>query len=92
MILKNWLGKTFVITGSFEGYTREGINLLIEQNSGKTSTTVSKKTSFVIAGEEAGSKLDKANKLGVQIISEEEFKEMIKWEVLEKSRKIFISF
>lgn len=72
------LGKIFVITGSFEGYTREGINLLIEQNSGKTSTTVSKKTSFVISGEESGSKLEKAKTLGIQILSIEAFLELIK--------------
>lgn len=70
-------GLTFVITGSFEGYTREQIVEMIEDNSGKTSSSVSKKTSYVIAGEAAGSKLTKAQSLGVNIISIDEFRKMI---------------
>ncbi|MBR3300721.1 MAG: hypothetical protein IKI68_04470, partial [Clostridia bacterium] len=50
----------------------------IEANGGKVSSSVSKKTSFVLAGEEAGSKLTKANELGIKVITEEEFNEMIK--------------
>ena len=70
-------GKTFVLTGSLENYTRgEAINL-IEKFGGKTSGTVSKKTDYVLAGEEAGSKLTKAEKLGITIITEVEFKKMI---------------
>lgn len=71
-------GKTFVLTGTLSSFTRSEASKIIESFGGKTSSSVSKKTSFVLAGEEAGSKLDKANSLGVAVISEEEFKEMIK--------------
>lgn len=71
-------GMTFVLTGTLPTLKRAEASKIIESFGGKTSLSVSKKTTYVLAGEEAGSKLDKANKLGVQIISEEEFKEMIK--------------
>ena len=71
-------GKTFVLTGTLPSMTRSEASAIIESFGGKTSSSVSKKTDFVLAGEEAGSKLEKAQKLGVQIISEEELKEMIK--------------
>lgn len=71
-------GKLFVITGSFEAYSRDDITKLIELNAGKTSNSVSKKTSFVIAGEAAGSKLDKANTLQIPVITVDEFLELIK--------------
>ena len=71
-------GKTFVLTGTLEKYTREEAGNIIEKFGGKTSSSVSKKTDFVLAGEEAGSKLTKAQSLGVKIINEDEFKEMIK--------------
>ena len=70
-------GMTFVVTGSFDGYTREQIVEMIEDNSGKFSSSVSKKTSYVIAGEEAGSKLTKAQSLGVNVITLDEFLGMI---------------
>ena len=70
-------GKTFVLTGSLDNYTRGEAANIIEKFGGKTSGTVSKKTDYVIAGEEAGSKLTKAQNLGIKIISELEFKEMI---------------
>ena len=71
-------GKIFVLTGSLEDFTRTEASDIIEKFRGKTSGTVSKKTDYVIAGEEAGSKLNKAQSLGINIISEQEFKEMIK--------------
>lgn len=69
--------KVFVITGSFEGYSRNEIAKIIEDNSGKVSTSVSKKTSYLIAGEEAGSKLTKAQDLKINIIGLNELNEMI---------------
>lgn len=69
-------GKTFVLTGTLEEYTRGEASNIIEKFGGKTSSTVSKKTDYVLAGEEAGSKLTKAQNLGVTIINEEQFKEM----------------
>ncbi len=71
-------GKTFVLTGTLEKYTREEAGDIIEKFGGKISSSVSKKTDFVLAGEEAGSKLTKAEALGVKIINENEFEEMIK--------------
>lgn len=71
-------GMTFVLTGTLSTYTRSQASKIIESFGGKTSSSVSKKTTYVLAGEDAGSKLDKANKLGVKVISEEEFAEMIK--------------
>ncbi len=71
-------GKTFVLTGTLEKYKRSEAAKIIESFGGKTSSSVSKKTSYVLAGAEAGSKLDKANALGITVISEAEFEEMIK--------------
>ena len=70
-------GKTFVLTGTLPSMTRNEASEIIESFGGKTSSSVSKKTDYVLAGEEAGSKLDKANKLGVTVISEEDFRQMI---------------
>ena len=71
-------GKTFVLTGTLENYSREQASEIIEKFGGKTSGTVSKKTSYVLAGEESGSKLKKAQELGITILTEAEFNEMIK--------------
>ena len=71
-------GLTFVLTGSLESFTRDEAGNIIEEFGGKVSGSVSKKTSYVLAGEDAGSKLTKAQSLGVKVISEEEFKDMIK--------------
>lgn len=69
-------GLTFVLTGTLPTYSRNEAAEIIENLGGKTSSSVSKKTSYVLAGEAAGSKLDKANSLGVKVISESEFKQM----------------
>ena len=71
-------GMTFVLTGALENYSREQASDIIERFGGKTSSSVSKKTNFVLAGEDAGSKLTKAEKLGIRVISEQEFEDMIK--------------
>ncbi|WP_295154636.1 NAD-dependent DNA ligase LigA [uncultured Ruminococcus sp.] len=71
-------GKTFVLTGTLPTLKRNEAKELIEKFGGKASGSVSKKTDYVLAGEEAGSKLTKAQQLGIKIISEEEFMEMIK--------------
>ena len=71
-------GKTFVLTGTLEKYTRGEASNIIEKFGGKTSSSVSKKTDYVLAGEEAGSKLTKAQNLGITILSEEKFEELIK--------------
>lgn len=71
-------GKTFVLTGALEKYTRQEASDLIEKYGGKVSSSVSKKTSYVLAGEDAGSKLTKAQSLGVSILTEVEFEKMVK--------------
>ena len=71
-------GLTFVITGTLSGYSRSAAADEIEKRGGKVSGSVSKKTSFVLAGAEPGSKLDKANTLGIRVINEEEFNEMLR--------------
>jgi DNA ligase (NAD+) len=68
---------TFVLTGTLSKYTRDQAQEIIENFGGKVSSSVSKKTSYVLAGEEAGSKLKKAEELGVKVISEDEFEAMV---------------
>jgi DNA ligase (NAD+) len=70
-------GKTIVVTGTLENFTRKQIEETIKANGGKTSSSVSKKTSFVLAGNDPGTKLQKAQKLGVEIITEQQFKKII---------------
>ncbi len=70
-------GKTIVVTGTLPSLSRDEAEKLIADNGGKASSSVSKKTSYVLAGEKAGSKLDKANRLGIPVISEQEFLDMI---------------
>ncbi|MDQ3712066.1 MAG: NAD-dependent DNA ligase LigA [Acidobacteriota bacterium] len=74
---ENFNGKTFVLTGKLENFSRDEAAKLIEERGGRVSASVSKKTDFVVAGTDAGSKLDKANALGVKIIDETEFAEII---------------
>ena len=71
-------GQTFVLTGTLEKYSRDEASKIIEKFGGKTSGTVSKKTTYVLAGESAGSKLSKAQEFGIKIITEQEFEDMIK--------------
>jgi DNA ligase (NAD+) len=70
-------GKTIVVTGTLKNFSRQQAEQAIRQAGAKASSSVSKKTDFVLAGENPGSKLDKARKLGVEIIDEKQFKEMI---------------
>jgi DNA ligase (NAD+) len=71
-------GKTFVVTGTLEKYGREEIHELIARYGGRAATSVSKNTDYVIAGEKAGSKLDKARQLGVSVLSEQQFEALLK--------------
>lgn len=71
-------GKTVVATGSLEHFSRDGINQKLEELGAKTSSSVSKKTDYVIAGPGAGSKLTKAQDLGVRVLTEQEFLDMLK--------------
>lgn len=77
LIDNRFSGKTFVLTGTLTKYTRSEASRIIENYGGKASSSVSKKTDYVLAGEAAGSKLAKATELGVKIINEDEFAEMI---------------
>ena len=74
---KNLAGLTFVITGRFESMTRRDAKELIESAGGRASSSVSNKTDYLVAGENAGSKLSKAEEIGVTVISEEELLELL---------------
>ena len=75
---QRFAGKTFVLTGTLERFTRAEATEMIESRGGKASGSVSKKTAYVVAGEAAGSKLRKAQELGIPVLSEEEFLDMMK--------------
>ncbi|HEX8564388.1 MAG TPA: NAD-dependent DNA ligase LigA [Pyrinomonadaceae bacterium] len=74
---ENFAGKTFVLTGKLKTLTRDEAARLIEERGGRVSSSVSKKTDFVLAGDDAGSKLEKANALGVKILDERTLMEML---------------
>lgn len=74
---EQFAGKQFVLTGTLEGFTRDEARALIESRGGRVNSSVSKKTDYVIAGSEAGSKLDKATELGVAVLDEAQLKKML---------------
>ena len=74
---QNLAGKTFVVTGKLEEFTRDEIHALVEAHGGRASSSVSGNTDFLVAGEKAGSKLEKAKKLGVTVLSEAEFSKLV---------------
>jgi DNA ligase (NAD+) len=70
-------GKTFVFTGGLAELTREQAGRLVEERGGKVASSVSKKTSYVVAGADAGSKLEQATKLGIAVLTEKEFRALV---------------
>ena len=74
---QRFAGMTFVLTGSLEHFTRDQASALIEERGGKSASSVSKKTTYVVAGEAAGSKLRKAQELGIPVLTEEEFQNLL---------------
>ena len=71
-------GMTFVLTGSLEKFTREEAGQMIEQRGGRSASSVSKKTTYVVAGPDAGSKLRRAQELNIPVLTEDEFLELLK--------------
>jgi DNA ligase (NAD+) len=70
--------KTFVLTGTLTRYTRDEAKKMIEDAGGRVSGSVSKKTDYVVAGSDAGSKLDKARELGVKVVGEQQLEELVR--------------
>ena len=77
MLDERFVGKTFVLTGKLDNYTRDEAAKLIEDRGGRVSSSVSKKTDYVVAGSDAGSKLTKAENLGVAVLNEGQFSTML---------------
>ena len=75
---KPFTGKIFVLTGGLDGFTRQEAKQRIEQLGGRVTSSVSKKTDYVVAGHDPGSKFDDAKKLGIEILNEEEFSSLLK--------------
>jgi DNA ligase (NAD+) len=75
---QKFAGKQFVLTGTLAAFTRDEARAAIETRGGRVTSSVSKKTAYVVAGEEAGSKLDKATALAVPVLDEDAFKKMLK--------------
>jgi DNA ligase (NAD+) len=71
------MGKTIVVTGTLENFSRQQAEQMIRQAGGKVSSSVSKRTDFVLAGREAGSKLQKAQKLRIEVINEKQFLDLL---------------
>jgi DNA ligase (NAD+) len=71
-------GRTFVFTGGLQGFTREEAKRMVEEQGARVASSVSKKTSYLVAGEDPGSKLDQAKNLGVKVLNEQEFAELVK--------------
>ena len=78
LVDRRFAGMTFVLTGALEKFTRDEAGEMIEKRGGKVSGSVSKKTTYVVAGENAGSKLQKAQQLGIPVLTEDEFLEFLK--------------
>ena len=77
MVDERFAGMTFVLTGSLERFDRKSAEAMIQERGGKASGSVSKKTTYVVAGEAAGSKLKKAQELGIPVLTEDEFAAML---------------
>ena len=75
---RRFAGMTFVLTGALEKFTRDEASAMVEERGGKSASSVSKKTTYVVAGEAAGSKLRKAQELGIPVLTEDDFLELLK--------------
>jgi len=78
LVDERFAGMTFVLTGTLERFDRKAAQAMIEERGGKAAGSVSKKTTYVVAGEAAGSKLKKALELGIPVLTEDEFADMLK--------------